>query len=185
MKASRFYQLLTSSVVPRPIAWVSTRSRDGVLNLAPYSFFTVASTKPPILQFTSLGHKDSWRNIDETGEFVIHIGTETLIDRMNETSAGFGPKVDEFETAGLTPLDSTIVSSPRVAEAPIAFECEKHLILDVGNCSLILGRVVNAVVRNDVLASDGLPDFTKLAAPSRLGRNEWGLTPPTVVRDRP
>ncbi|MFX1760593.1 flavin reductase family protein [Rhodococcus sp. As11] len=185
MRASSFYRLLTASVVPRPIAWVSSRSRGGVLNLAPYSFFTVASTKPPILQFTSMGHKDSWRNITETGEFVVNIGTESLIDEMNDTSAEFDSAVDEFETVGLTPQASAVVSVPRVAEAPIAFECKKHLVLDVGNCSLILGRVVHVSIRNEVLADDGLPDFARLAAPSRLGRTEWGLTPATTVRARP
>ncbi|EME66926.1 hypothetical protein G352_03279 [Rhodococcus ruber BKS 20-38] len=185
VKSSSFYHLMTASVVPRPIAWVSSRSADGILNLAPYSFFTVASTRPPILQFTSMGHKDSWRNITETGEFVVNIGTETLIDEMNATSAAFESAVDEFDAVGLTPQDSMAVSVPGVAEAPIAFECVKHLILEVGNCSLILGRVVNATVREEVLADDGLPDFEKLGAPSRLGRTEWGLTPPTVLRERP
>lgn len=185
MKGSAFYQVLTASVVPRPIAWVSTRSADGVLNLSPYSFFTVASSKPPILQFTSMGHKDSWRNITDTGEFVVNIGTESLIDQMNASSAAFDASVDEFAEVGLTPQASEAISVPRVAEAPIAFECIKHLIVEVGNCSLILGRVVNVAVRTEVLAEDGLPDFAKLAAPSRLGRSEWGLTPETVIRRRP
>nr|WP_206038254.1 flavin reductase family protein [Rhodococcus sp. HNM0569] len=185
MRGSAFYRLLTASVVPRPIAWVSTRSRDGVLNLAPYSFFTVASSKPPILQFTSLGHKDSWRNITDTGEFVVNIGTESLIDVMNASSAEFAPDEDEFAETGLTPRESTVVSVPGVAEAPISFECVRHLILEVGNGSVVMGRVVSVSVRDDVLAGDGLPDFARLAPPSRLGRSEWGLPPDTVERVRP
>lgn len=185
MPASAVYQLMTSSVVPRPIAWVSTRSADGVLNLAPYSFFTVASSNPPILQFTSIGHKDSWRNITDTGEFVVNIGTQTLIEQMNATSAAFAPAQDEFALVGLTAEASEVVAPPRVAQAPIAFECVTHQIIEVGNGSLILGRVVSVSVRDAILAEDGLPDFAALAPPSRLGRAEWGLTPETVVHARP
>ncbi|MDF2898638.1 MAG: hypothetical protein K0Q46_5424, partial [Rhodococcus erythropolis] len=83
LEPRRFYQLLTASVVPRPIAWVSTLSADGVGNLAPYSFFTVASSAPPIVQFTSVGRKDSLRNIEATGEFVINLATATLADVVN------------------------------------------------------------------------------------------------------
>ncbi|GAA4390956.1 flavin reductase family protein [Tsukamurella soli] len=185
ISAGRFYQLLTASIVPRPIAWVSTRAADGTLNLAPYSFFTVASTAPPIVQFTSVGHKDSWRNILDTGEFVINIGTETLIDEMNHTSASVEASVDEFDLAGLTAQPSATVAPPRVLEAPISIECTRHLILDVGNCAVILGAVQHVSIAASVLADDGLPDFARLAPPSRLGRTEWGLPPATVVRDRP
>ncbi|WP_024795332.1 flavin reductase family protein [Tomitella biformata] len=185
MRGGEFYKLMTASVVPRPIAWVSTRSADGVLNLAPYSFFTVASSKPPILQFNSMGHKDSWRNTADTGEFVVNIGSESLIDQMNATSASFDHSVDEFEEVGLTAEPSTVVSVPRVAQAPISFECVRHSIIEMGNSSLIFGRVVHVSVRDDVLAPDGLPDFRRLAAPSRLGRSDWGLTPETVARQRP
>ncbi|MDF0530753.1 flavin reductase family protein [Tsukamurella sp. 8F] len=180
-----FYRLLTASIVPRPIAWVSTRAADGVLNLAPYSFFTVASTAPPIVQFTSVGHKDSWRNILETGEFVVNIGTESLIEQMNRTSEHVEHGVDEFALAGLTPERSATVAPPRVAEAPVSIECTKHLILDVGNCAVILGAVRHVAVARSILADDGLPDFARLAPPSRLGRSEWGLTPATVEHERP
>ncbi|NKY54546.1 flavin reductase family protein [Nocardia vermiculata] len=185
MRAADFYHVLAASVVPRPIAWVSTRSSAGILNLAPYSFFTVASTRPPIVQFNSVGHKDSWRNITETGEFVVNIGTETLIDPINATSESFPYEIDEFTQAGMNPHDSDVLAVPRVAEAPIAFECVKHTIVEMGNCSLIFGRVVNVVVASAVLAKDGLPDFSKVAPPSRLGRSEWGLAPSTVIRVRP
>ncbi|MEZ5149656.1 flavin reductase family protein [Rhodococcus zopfii] len=185
IRPSQAYRLLTASIVPRPIAWVSTRSVEGTHNLAPYSFFTVASSEPPILQITSIGHKDTWRNIVDTGQFVVNIGTETLIDQMNTTSAPFDSSVDEFEAAGLTPIDSEVVAAPQVAEAPIAFECEKQLILEVGNGTIILGLVVGISMSNDVLADDGLPDFGRLAPPSRLGRTEWGLAPQTTIRDRP
>jgi len=185
IRPSEAYRLLTASVVPRPIAWVSTRSVAGVNNLAPYSFFTVASSEPAVLQVTSIGRKDTWRNIVDTGQFVVNIGTTALIDQMNMTSAPFDSSVDEFEAAGLTPVESRVVAAPQVAEAPIAFECEKHLVLEVGNGAIILGQVVGVSVREDVLADDGLPDFGKLAPPSRLGRTEWGLAPQTTIKKRP
>lgn len=180
-----FYTLLTSSVTPRPIAWISSRSVEGVHNLAPYSFFTVASGEPPILVVTSLGHKDSWRNIRDTGEFVVNIGTESLMEAMNLTSAPLPPEADEFEIAGVTAEASHVVSSPRVAEAPIAFECRRHNIIEVGNGTLLFGDVVSVAVKDEVLADDGLPDFGRLLPPSRLGRLDWGYAPTTRRLGRP
>ncbi|MCT1514536.1 flavin reductase family protein [Dietzia cercidiphylli] len=180
-----FYTLLTASVTPRPIAWISSLSADGVRNLAPYSFFTVASGEPPILSVTSLGHKDSWRNIRDTGEFVVNIGTESLMEVMNETSAPLPADVDEFEVVGVHAEASDVVAAPRVAEAPIAFECRRHDIIEVGNGTLLLGEVVSVAVDDDVLAEDGLPDFGSLLPPSRLGRLEWGYAPQTRWIARP
>lgn len=180
-----FYTLLTSSVTPRPIAWISSRSVDGVHNLAPYSFFTVASGEPPILVVTSLGHKDSWRNIRDTGDFVVNIGTESLMDVMNDTSAPLPPESDEFEVVGLTAEASDVVSAPRVAEAPIAFECRRHDIIEVGNGTLLFGEVLSVAIDPEILAEDGLPDFGSLRPPSRLGRLEWGYAPRTRWLGRP
>lgn len=179
------YRLLTATVVPRPIAWVSTLSASGVLNLAPYSFFTVTSADPPIVQFSSIGHKDSWRNILDTNEFVVNIGTEKLIEAMNHTSAPFDPTVDEFQQAGVTPEESAVVGVPRVSEAPISIECRRHIVLDIGNTCVIMGRIVNISIDKAILSHDGLPDYAKFGAPSRLGRNEWGLAPGTIEIKRP
>ncbi|KOS55681.1 flavin reductase family protein [Rhodococcus rhodochrous] len=181
----RFYRLMTAAIVPRPIAWVSTVSADGVPNVAPYSFFTVAAVNPPVVQFTSVGHKDSVRNIEETGEFVINVATVPLMERVNATSAGFAPDVDEFATVGLRPERSERVHPPRVAESPAAIECTLHRVIEVGDCFVVMGDVVAVSVRTDVLAEDGLPDFAALAPASRLGRNEWGLTPQVRHLDRP
>ena len=180
-----FYTLLTASVAPRPIAWISSLSADGIRNLAPYSFFTVASGEPPIVSVTSLGHKDSWRNIRDTGEFVVNIGTESLMEVMNETSAPLPADVDEFKVAGVRAEASDVVAAPRVAEAPIALECRRHDIVEVGNGTLLLGEVVSVAVDDDVLAEDRLPDFRKLLPPSRLGRLEWGFAPRTQWIARP
>lgn len=183
--AKGMYALLTASIAPRPIAWVSTVSADGVPNLAPYSFFTIACTDPAILSITSVGRKDTWRNVEASGEFVVNIGTESLMEVMNATSAPFPPEVDEFSAVGLTPAASDVVSVPRVAEAPIAFECVRHDVIDLGTSAMLLGRVVSVTVEDEVLAEDGLPDFGSLLPPSRLGRHHWGYAPRTRDLPRP
>lgn len=183
--AAGMYPLLTASVAPRPIAWVSTVSADGVPNLAPYSFFTVACADPAILTVTSVGRKDTWRNVVDTGEFVVNIGTESQMDVINNSSAPYPPEVDEFAAVGLSAQASDVVAAPRVAEAPIAFECVRHELVDLGTSVMLLGRVVSVSVRDEVLSSDGLPDFAALAPPSRLGRNQWGYAPETRELPRP
>ncbi|MDX2359092.1 flavin reductase family protein [Dietzia sp. PP-33] len=183
--AKGLYALLTASITPRPIAWVSSISADGVPNLAPYSFFTVACADPAILSVTSIGRKDTYRNVVETGEFVVNIGTESLMEVMNATSAPVGPEVDEFALSGLTAEPSDAVSAPRVAQAPIAFECVRHDVIDLGTSAMLLGRVVSVAISREVLADDGLPDFGALLPPSRLGRHEWGLAPRTRQLPRP
>src|SRR3954465_6384964 len=115
--------MLNTIVVPRPIAWVSTRSSLGVDNLAPHSYFTVASASPPVVQFTSVGEKDSLRNVRETGEFVVNVSTRPLVDSINRTATRFPAEVDEFLAAELTSEPSEMVAPSRVAESPIALEC--------------------------------------------------------------
>ena len=110
-------------VGPRPIGWISTQDADGVLNLAPYSFFNAFNYTPPIVGFSSIGYKDTVRNIEATGEFVWNLTTRTLVEKMNATCAMVPPDVDEFALAGLTPLASTVVGVPRVGESPVSFEC--------------------------------------------------------------
>ena len=183
--ASGMYALLTAAVAPRPIAWVSTVSADGHPNLAPYSFFTVACTDPAILAVTSVGRKDTYRNVVDTGEFVVNIGTESLMEVINATSAPVGPEVDEFAAFGLTAEPSDVVAAPRVAEAPIAFECVRHDVIDLGTSAMLLGRVVSVAIVDEVLAPDGLPDFGALLPPSRLGRHQWGYAPRTRDLPRP
>lgn len=172
--ASRaFYTFLTSVVVPRPIAWISSTSADGVDNLAPHSFFTIASVNPPIVQFTSVGRKDSVRNIEATGEFVVSFTPEHLFEAVNATGTNFPPDVSEFDAAGLTREPSATVRPPRVLESPVALECRLHLLQDMGDCRLVFGEVLHAVVSEEML--DGaLPSIDALRPLSRLGKNEWG-----------
>ncbi|WP_037144882.1 flavin reductase family protein [Rhodococcoides fascians] len=185
MPPGGFYPLLTASVVPRPIAWVSTVSADGVANLAPYSFFSVSSSNPPVVQFTSVGRKDSLRNIEATGEFVVNVATDAMVEQINASSAGYEHGVSELEELGIASEHSEKVDPPRVADSPIAIEATLHRIVEVGDSFVVMGRVVALAVRTDALADDGLPSFAAVAPASRLGRNEWGLPPEVRLLDRP
>jgi flavin reductase (DIM6/NTAB) family NADH-FMN oxidoreductase RutF len=173
MDRGAFYKVLTSVVVPRPIAWVSTTSGAGTDNLAPHSFFTVACVKPPIVQFTSVGRKDSVRNIEETGQFVVNLAPEHLFEQVNATATDFPREVGEFDEVGIAREPSARVKPPRVAASPVALECELHSTVLLGDSTVVFGRVVHAVVSEAVMA-DGLPDARKLRPLARLGKDEWG-----------
>lgn len=185
MDPGSFYPVLTASVVPRPIAWVSTLSDDGVPNLAPYSFFTVSSAAPPVVQFTSVTRKDTLRNVEATGEFVINLATEPMVAEVNASSAPYEPGTDEFAVLGVVAEPSERVRPPRVADSPIAIECRLREVIEVGSSFVVMGDVLAVAVRPDALADDGLPAFAGLAPLSRLGRDEWGMTPPVRRITRP
>lgn len=172
----KIYPILTAVVVPRPIAWVSTTSADGVDNLAPHSFFTVACVNPPIVQFTSVGRKDSLRNIEATGEFVVNLSPEPLFEQINATGTNFPADVSEFDAVGLEREPSSRVKPPRVAASPAVLECVLHATLTLGDSTLVLGRVVCAAIDEEVLV-DGHPELGRLRPLSRLGRDEWGAQP--------
>ena len=151
-------------VGPRPIGWVSTRSNDGVLNLAPYSFFTAFNYIPPIVGFSSTGPKDSLRNVQENGMFVWNLVTRPLAEAMNQTCAPVGPEVNEFELAGLTSAPSRVVDVPRVADSPVSFECRSTQIIQLEGLDkqkvptwLVLGEVVGVHIA-DHLLKDGIYD---------------------------
>ena len=148
------YHLLNAVVVPRPIAWVSTRSAGGVDNLAPHSYFTVSSVIPPVVQFTSVGHKDSLRNARATGEFVVSVCTEDMAKQVNETSVPFPPDVSEFDRAGLTREPSARVAPPRVAESPISLECVLEGPHEFGASTVVFGRVVWVAIKPEVIRDD-------------------------------
>jgi flavin reductase (DIM6/NTAB) family NADH-FMN oxidoreductase RutF len=167
-----FYSFLTSVVLPRPIAWVSSRSAEGVDNLAPHSFFTVSSVDPPIVQFTSVGRKDSLRNVEQTREFVVCLTPEWLFEQVNATGTDFPADVSEFDAVGIEREPSLRVAPPRVARSPVALECELHTTLTFGVGTVVMGRVVHAVIDEDVLEG-GRPAVDRLRPLSRLGGNEW------------
>jgi len=149
-------------VGPRPIGWVSTRSIDGVLNLAPYSFFNAFNYVPPLIGFASIGYKDTVHNAETTREFCWHLATRALAEQMNASSATVAPDVDEFELAGLTPRASHIVGVPHVAEAQVAFECRVSDVVRLRSaagaevdCWLTIGEVVGVHIDNELLV-DGI-----------------------------
>ncbi|PVZ12518.1 MULTISPECIES: flavin reductase family protein [unclassified Pseudomonas] len=151
-------------IAPRPIGWVSSCSPEGILNLAPYSFFNAFADKPPVIGFSSLGRKDSLANIESSGEFVWNLSTWPLAQQMNQSSAPVGPQVSEFELAGVTPAESRLVKPPRVMESPVAFECKVSQIIQLTTAAgealpnwLVLGEVV-AVHIAKAMIKDGVYD---------------------------
>lgn len=168
------YRLLTSSIVPRPIAWVSTVSGNGTMNTAPFSFFTGVSVVPPILMFAvERRHgkkKDTLVNIEETGEFVVNVVTEYNARQMNLSSQDFEIDVDEFEMSDLTPVPGTLVRVPRIAQSPVHLECKLERIIEIGSSphALVFGEVVCFHVSDDVMNGERV-DFSEFVPVGRLG----------------
>ena len=168
----QIYPLLNSVVVPRPIAWVSTTSPTGVDNLAPHSFFTIAGIDPAVVQFTSVGEKDSLRNALATGEFVVSVCTEPMLEQINATGTDYPADTSEFDAVGVTREPSLRVAPPRVAESPVALECRVVGTQAFGSCTVVFGQVVHVAVDEAVLR-DGRPAIDLLRPLARLGANEW------------
>ena len=174
------YKLLTSALVPRPIAWVSTVSSVGVPNLAPYSFFNAVAGDPLTVMFAPSFKpdgvpKDSLKNAQETGEFVVNLADEALAEALNHTSGAFAHGVSEFAEAGLEALPSSLVAPPRVAAAPVALECRVSQIVPVTDSRsvMVLGQVLVLHVRGDLLGDDGLIVAERFQPIARLGRDEY------------
>ena len=172
------YKLLISCVVPRPIAWVSTVSADGVPNLAPFSFFMGVCNEPPTIAFSSSrregNKKDTVANAEHTGDFVVNVVDDSLAERMNLTSGEYRPEVDEFVLTGLTAAPGVKVRAPRLAEAPISLECRVDRIIPVGRGpnSLVLGEIVYFHVRDGLYdAATGRIDMHELRPVGRLAGN--------------
>lgn len=151
-------------VGPRPIGWISSRSAQGVLNLAPYSFFNAFNYVPPVIGFASIGRKDTLANIETTGEFVWNLVTRAQAEAMNQTCAPVAPDVDEFALAGLTPEPSRCVQVPRVLGSPVSLECRRTQIVQLHSAAgqpidtwLVLGEVVGVHI-DDRLLVDGVFD---------------------------
>jgi flavin reductase (DIM6/NTAB) family NADH-FMN oxidoreductase RutF len=179
-----FYRLLNSVVIPRPIAWVSSRSAEGVDNLAPHSFFTVACTDPPIVQFTSVGRKDSLANVEATREFVVNFTPEPLFEAVNATSVNAPPQVSEFDHVGIAREPSLRVAPPRVRDALVALECVLHDTLPLGDCTVVLGRVLHLAIAQEAMR-DGRPAVDLLRPLARLGGRQWSTIGDVLEIDRP
>lgn len=178
------YKLLVGSIVPRPIALVSTVSASGVQNLAAFSFFTAVCARPLTIAFSptrrnSGEKKDTLRNIEDTRQFVVNVVTEDIVEAVNQTAPEFSPEVDEFAISGLTPVTSVCVAPPRVAESPIQMECDLVETVTLGELpgggSLVIGRVVQLHVRDDLYV-DGKIDPNQLRAVARMGGDEYCRT---------
>jgi flavin reductase (DIM6/NTAB) family NADH-FMN oxidoreductase RutF len=178
------YRLLTAVVVPRPIAWVSTLDADGVANLAPHSFYTVVCARPPIVMFSSVGKKDTLRNVRETGEFVVNLATARLLDQVNNSAARFAPGQSEPAHLGIELEPSSRVAPPRVKAAPASIECTVHSITELGDSTMVLGNVELVSVAEDVLV-DGHPEYSLLDPLARLGKDEWALHAEVLSVTRP
>ena len=185
------YLWQASAIVPRPIAWTLTLNEDGSANLAPFSFFTGACSDPPMcvicVSRNRAGEKkDTWRNIERTGEYVVHAVPEHLAVAMNQTSKAVPYGTDELELVGLTRLASERIAPPRVAEAPIAMECRLHRIVEVGSAgtAIIIGEILLWHV-DDAILDGGRVDFTRLDAVGRLSGALYARTRDQLNLPRP
>jgi flavin reductase (DIM6/NTAB) family NADH-FMN oxidoreductase RutF len=195
-----FYNILISSVVPRPIAWVSTLSAVGQPNLAPFSFFNAVSTKPPLLAFaparrppenasgTEGEPKDTLRNIRDTKEFVISTVTYELAETMNLTAGDYDAEVNEFELAKIESAPSRIVRPRRVAKSPVSFECKLRQILDFSPApdggSLVIGEIVSIHIEDEYL-KEGRIDRNSLDLIGRMGGMQYTRTTQRFEMIRP
>ena len=188
------YKLMIGAIVPRPIAFVSTISPEGVYNLAPFSFFTGISANPPAICFCPMvragddPRKDTLRNIESTGEFVVNVVSEEFAEKMNITSGEYPPEVDEFTVSGLTPLASDLVKPPRVKESHVNMECRLLEILRVSARPLGGSVVVGEVLRfhvEDSYVHDFKIDADKLRAVGRMSGNSYTRTKDRFEMVRP
>ena len=187
------YKFLIGSIIPRPIAFVTSISKEGVLNGAPFSYFNIVSSNPPMIslsiQRSAWGQKDTARNITESKQFVVHIVDEHNVEKINKTAAGLPPNQSEIELAHLTPVDSVKISVPGVKEAKIRMECSLEHSLELGGlntpgCDLIIGKVVQFHIEDDIY-ENGRIDQRGLAAVSRLAGNNYAKIGEIFEIERP
>jgi flavin reductase (DIM6/NTAB) family NADH-FMN oxidoreductase RutF len=182
------YQWMTHTIMPRPIAWVSTINAEGVTNLAPFSFFQGITANPPTLMFVPVNtregkKKDTLMNIEAVPEFVVNLVTHPAAAAMNDTAANLPYGESEFSKFGIKPIASEKVRPPRVAGSPVAFECRLDRIVQIGEgpiaANVVFGRILVAHVADSVIGPGGLPDAGKLDLVGRLGGEDY-----TTTRDR-
>jgi len=183
------YKLLIGSIIPRPIAFVTSLSNAGVLNGAPFSYFNIVSANPPMvsisIQRSGGKQKDTARNILDTKEFVIHIVDEQNVAQINETAASLAPDQSEIELANLSPVPSTVISVPGVKEAKVRMECILEQAIELGgNTDLIIGRIVRFHIE-EAIYEQGKIDPITLAAVSRLAGNDYAKVGDIFTIKRP
>ncbi len=182
LESSAVYKLLTGSVIPRPIAWVSTVDENGVNNLAPFSYFNILGDDPPHVMFSTRrdnnSNKDTLNNVLSNGQFVVNMVTEDLVEKMNATSQSVAPDVDEFQLVGVTPIASEKIKPMRVKESPISFECEMvhHYFLEnhkQGGACVIIGRIVMMHFDESVLLDNYKINMENYKPVSRLAGSNY------------
>jgi len=191
-----FNRVLTGVVVPRPIAFVSTMSASGLVNLSPFSFFNAVAYDPPTLVFSCSKYaagwpdkkKDTLANIEETGEFVVNVVVDDIAEAMNQTAAEYPTEVNEFEVAGLTPAPSDLVRPPRVAESPVNMECRLVQVVPIGEGrhqhGLVIGEIVLLHIRDDIISGHRI-NHQKLRPTGRLAGNMYCHTGDVFELPRP
>ena len=182
--ARQTYLLLTGLVVPRPIAWISTVAGDGTRNLAPHSYFNIVAHDPPHVAFGESRRKDTLANIEATGEFVVNLATEHVLEQMNASAIDAPPEVDEFDLVGVTPAPSHVVAPPRVAEAVGHLECRVAHHLRLGGGHLVVGEVVHVHVDQRVWR-DGRVAPELLRPVLRYAGSQYGAIGPLFKLPRP
>jgi flavin reductase (DIM6/NTAB) family NADH-FMN oxidoreductase RutF len=182
------YRFMIGVVVPRPIAFVSTVSGAGAFNVAPFSYFNAITNRPPLVGVSinrRAGEpKDTLRNIQETGDFVVNVVNEALLERAVRASGDWPKDVDEFDLTGLTPVKSDLVRSPRVGESPVSLECRLHRVIELGDAFFTVGEIVLAHVADEVL-TDGRVDIGKLKPAGRLGGDGYSIVRDVILHARP
>jgi len=186
--SSELYRVMIGVIVPRPIAFVSTVGEGGRFNAAPFSFFTGLSSAPPLLGISinvrAGAPKDTLRNLRASGDFVVNVVTEELLERVVRTSGDWPPEVDELALTGLTPLASDRVRAPRVQESPVQIECRLEREVDLGKTFFVIGEIVRMHVA-DHLFTDGRVDVRKLKPAARLGGAQYARLGEVLEIPRP
>ena len=187
---------IAACVAPRPIGWISTCSKDGINNLAPFSYFNLVHNFPPTVMFACNGlkpdgtEKDSWRNAEETGEFVYNVATDNVREKMNLTSTSWDSEVDEISEVGLTSIGSRLVKPMRIVESPIQFECKTIKVIHLPSSSdqnpsnIVFGEVVGVHIEDSCL-SGGKVDYGRVKQISRLGYMDFARIGEIFIMPRP
>ena len=188
LSPSVMYRFMIGMILPRPIAFVSTVGSGGGLNVAPFSYFCPITNRPPLVGISvnlrGGEPKDTLLNIQETGEFVVNVVNEAMIERVVKASGDWPRDVDEFQLTGLTPIQSDLVRAPRVAESPISIECRLYQVVQLGDAFFVAGEIVR-VHSADSVVTDGRVDVAKLKPVGRLGGDGYAFVRDVVQHARP
>ncbi|MDH9161654.1 flavin reductase family protein [Staphylococcus succinus] len=187
------YKLLSGSIIPRPIAFVTSQNNNGVLNAAPFSFFNIVNNAPPMISISAQRaggkRKDTALNIEEVGEFVVHITDENNVENVNITAAQLKPEENELDHTKFTLVDSENITVPGIKEAKIRLECKLERIVEIGSkddgADLIIGEVVKYHIDEDIYFGDSKIDALKLEPVARLAGNDYAKSGDTFTIERP